>query len=83
MPQNPTSAGAQIELDDDFSNQTFDIGADGKKSQVSIVIKQEKIRSGLMSFMRDIEDQSPTISSSTSQSSNGSASISQGSQGNY
>jgi len=79
MLQNPTSAGAQIELDDDFSNQTFDIGADGKKSQVSIVIKQEKIRSGLMSFMRDIEGQS----SSTSQSSNGSASTSQGSQGNY
>lgn len=73
MPQNPTSVGAQIELDDDFPNQTFDIGADGKKSQVSIVIKQEKIRSGLMSFMRDIEGQSSTSSSSTSQ----------GSQGNY
>lgn len=79
MPLNPASAGAQIELDDDFSNQTFDIGADGKKSQVSIVIKQEKIRSGLMSFMRDTEGQP----SSTSQSSNGSVSTSQGSQGNY
>lgn len=77
-PSNPTSAGAQIELEDDFSNQTFDIGADGKKSQVSIVIKQEKIRSGLMSFMRDIESQTSTTSTSTSQ-----GSTSQGSQGNY
>lgn len=49
--------GSTIPLEENFDNQTMDIGANNKDSQVSIIIKQEESRNGLMFFLRKVEQQ--------------------------
>ena len=51
----------EVFYDNDMGDQSLDVSASKRKFQTSIIIKQDTNKSGILSFLENIEEQSPGL----------------------
>jgi hypothetical protein len=48
-------------IDADMGEQTMDVSASTRKFQTSIIVKQDPNKAGVLTFLQEFEEQSPSI----------------------
>ncbi len=52
-------------FDTNVGTQTFDVSANTRKFQTSVIVKQDKNKGGILSFLQKVEESSPATPTQT------------------